>query len=113
MAEFTVRASVQLAEAFLKKFSFQDDIHLICLAIKLLFSSLQQSRNDAVDAGDSETVNRENQTDKRESLKKDCVHKVLKKLGSKLKGELDFYMPDNYQILALSRELKVRKTVFV
>lgn len=113
MAEFTVSASLKLVEACLEKFLFRDDIDLICLAIKLLFSSLRQWRNDAVDAGDSETVDGENQTDERESLKKDCVRKFLKKLGSKLKGELAFLMPDDYQDVALSRELKVREITFV
>lgn len=113
MAEFTVSASLRLVEACLEKFFFQDDIDLICLAIKLLFSSLQQWRNDAVDAGDSEAVNRENQTDEKEYLKNDCVGKFLKMLGNKLKGELEVYMPDNYQNVALSRELKVREIIFV
>lgn len=104
MAEFTVSASLKLAEACLEKFYFRDDIDLICLAIKLLFSSIQQWQNDAIDSG---TADSGNKTDERESSKKDCIRKFLKKLGSKLKGELDIYMPDNYQNVALSRELKV------
>lgn len=107
MAEFAVAASLELVEACLEKFVFRDDIDLICLSIKLLFSSLRQWRNAAVDAGDSETANKENQTDEIESLKEDCIRKFLKMLGSKLTRELSFSMPDDYQNVALSRELKV------
>ena len=107
MTQFTVAASLELAEACLEKFVFRDDIDLICLSIKLLFSSLRQWRNAAVDAGDSGTANKENQTDEIESLKKGYIRTFLKKLGSKLTGALSVYMPDDYQDVALSRELKV------
>lgn len=105
MAEFTVSASMKLAEICLENLLFQDGIDLICLAIKLVFSSIQQWQNDAVD---SQTDDGENKADERDSLKKDCISKISKKVGGKLKGELAIYMPDNYQNVALSHELKVR-----
>lgn len=82
---------------------FRDDIDLICLAIKLLFSSIQQWQNGPVDGETDDKVNR---TDA--SLKEGCIRKLSEKLVSKLKCELDFDMPDNYQSDALTRELKVR-----
>ena len=107
MAKFTVAASLELAETCLEEFVFRDDIGLICLSIKLLFSSLGQWRNAAVDAGESETADKENLTGEIDSLMKDLIRKFLKKLGSKLTGELSVFMPDDYQNVALSRELKV------
>ena len=85
--------------------TFRDGIDLICLAIKLLFSSIQQAQ---IDAEHSQTDDKENDTAKREYLKENYTRKLSEKLLSKLKRVLPFDMPDNYRSDALSRELKVR-----
>ena len=87
------------------KLTFRDGIDLICLAIKLLFSSTQQAENDAED---SQIDDKENNTAKREYLQENYARKLSEKLLSKLKPELPFDMPDNYRSDVLSRELKVR-----
>ena len=102
VAEFTVSSSLNLVEVCLDGLYFQDGIDLICLAIKLLFLSVQQWQNSAVD---SQT---DDKAQGKRSLKESCIHQLLKKLGSKLKKELHHEMPDYYKSEALSRELKVR-----
>lgn len=87
----------------MENLSVRGDIDLICLAIKLLFSSIQHWQSGAVDG---ETDDKVNKTDA--SLKEGCIRKLSVKLVSKLKCVLDYYMPDNYQSNALTRELKVR-----
>ncbi len=103
IAEFTVSSCFKLAEICLEKLHFRDDIDLICLAIKLLFSSMQLWRNVTID---SQSDDKENKIQEKES--QECIRKLSRKLGSKLKVTLDIYMPDNYQSVALSSELKVR-----
>ncbi len=105
VAEFTVSASSTLVEVCLEGVHFQDDIDLICLAIKLLFSSIQQWRNIAVD---THTDDKEHKSQGTGSLEENCVHQLSKKLGSRLKRELHHQMPEYYRSDALSRELKVR-----
>lgn len=105
VAEFTVSSSLKFAEVCLDGLHFRDGIDLICLAIKLLFSSMQQWRKCVVD---SETDEKENKPQEKGSQKDYCIHQVSKKLGSKLKRELHNEMPDYYKSDALSQELKVR-----
>ncbi|KAL9988403.1 hypothetical protein ACROYT_G002841 [Oculina patagonica] len=104
IAEFTVSASLILAEVCLENLSFRDDIDLICLAIKLLFSSIQQWRNSAED---SQTDVNETKADERDSLSKTSLQKLSEKVVDKLKRTLGYAMPDNYQSDALLRELEV------
>lgn len=103
VAEFTVSASLKLAEVCLENLSFRDGIDLICLAIKLLFSSIQQWQNCPLDGENDDKVNKADAF-----LKEDCVRKFSEKLVSKLKRVLYYDMPENYQSDALKRELKVR-----
>jgi len=105
VAEFTVSASLKLTEVCLKNLYVRDDIELICLAIKLLFSSIQQWQNDAMD---SQTDNEENKTDGREYLKKGYICRLSEKVAIKLKGALSQNMPECYRSNSLSRELEVR-----
>ena len=99
VVEFTVSASFKLAEVCLENLSFEDGIDLICLAIKLLFSSIQQWHRGPVEDENNDKV------------KKDCVRKLSEKLICKLKRTLPFNMPDNYWSDALKRELQVRITI--
>ena len=104
--EFTVSASFKLAEVCLENLSFGDGINLICLAIKLLFSSIQQWQIGPVDGENDDKVDKANA-----SQKKDCVRKLSEKLIRELKRILQCDMPDNYQSDALKRELQVRITI--
>jgi len=101
--EFTVSTSLKLAEVCLEKLSLRENIDVICLAIKLLFSSIQQWESDPLDGENNDKVNK---TDV-ERLKKDCVRKISEKLVSKLRRIFHYDMPDNYQSDALKRELQV------
>ena len=94
-----------MAEVCLDNLTFREGIDLICLAIKLLFSSIQQPQNDAEG---SQTDDKEKKTSKREHLKENYGRKLSEKLLSKLKRVLPFDMPNNYRNNALSRELEVR-----
>ena len=87
----------------MENLSFRGDIDLICLAIKLVLSSIQHWQSVAVDG---ETTGKVNKTDA--SLKEGFIRKLSVKVVSKLKFVLDYYMPDDYQSDALTRELKVR-----
>ena len=107
VAEFTVSASLKLAEVCLDVLYFHDSIDLICLAIKLLFSSIQQWQIRAVD---SETHDKGNKAEGKGSLKEHCINQLSRKLGSRLKREFYTEMPDYYKSDALSRELKVQCT---
>lgn len=93
---------MKLAEICLEKLSFRD-IEVICLAIKLLFSSIQQWQSDPLGDEHNDKINK---TDI-ERLKQDYVRQISEKLVSKLKREFYYNMPDNYQSDALKRELKV------
>lgn len=103
--EFTISATLKLAEVCLESFSFQDGIDLICLAVKLLFVSIHQWLSGTLEC--SQTDDEGNKTDQRESLKKDCIQTLAKKVESKLKNELQHEMPSYYKSDALSREFKV------
>lgn len=92
---------MKLAEVCLDNLSIPDDNDLICLAIKLLFSSIQQWQNGPVDGDTDKKVNKTNA-----SLGKDCVLKISKKLVSKLRG-----VPDSNQSNTLGMELEVRITL--
>ena len=105
VTEFTVSASLTVAEVCLKNFSFQEGIDLMFLAIKLLFSSIQQWQNDAID---SQTEDEENKTDGRKYLIKECLRKLTNQVLSKLKSSLSPNMSEYYRSDALSRELEVR-----
>lgn len=105
VTEFTVSASLTVAEVCLDNFSFKEGIDLMCLAIKLLFSSIQQWQNDAID---SQTEDEENKTDGRKYLKKEYVRKLTNQVLSKLKSSLSPDMSGYYRSDALSRELEVR-----
>ena len=105
MAKFTVSSSLKLVEICLENLYFRYGIDLICLAIKLLFSCIHQWRNGPAD---SETGDEEKKVQERESRIKDYIRQLWTKLGSKLKRELDVYMPDYYRSEALLKELKVR-----
>lgn len=96
---------MRLAEVCLENFPFRDGIDLICLAIKLLFSSIHQWYSGTTD---SQTDDKENKTEERETLKNDCVRQLSKKVASKLKNELQYEMPDYYKNDALVKEFEVR-----
>ena len=104
IAEFTVSASLRVAEVCLDNFILPEDIDLVCLAIKLLFSSIQQWLNDAMD---SQTDDGKKKADEREHLKEQYVRKLSEKVASKLKRALSSNMPEYYHSDALSRELEV------
>lgn len=97
-------ASLKLVEVFLEKLSFREDIDVICLAVKLLFSSTQQGQNDPLDGENGDQATKIDV----ERLTKDCIRKLSEKLVRKLKRTLYYDMPDNYQSDALKRELQVR-----
>ena len=103
-AECTVTASLEVAQICLDNLNFREDIDLMCLAIKLLFSSIQQWRTYAMD---SQTNDEEKKTDGREYLKEECIRKISEKVASKLKRALPPDMPEYYRSDALSRELEV------
>ncbi|XP_020630843.1 E3 ubiquitin-protein ligase rnf213-alpha-like isoform X2 [Orbicella faveolata] len=92
--EFTVTASLKLAEVCLENLSFRDDIDLICLAIRLLFSSIHQWQSGPVDC---ETDDKVNKTDA--YLREDCVRKISKKVVSKLRGVPESNMELQVQII--------------
>ena len=87
----------------MENLSFRDDIDIICLAIKLLFSSIQHWQKGTVDGETDDKVNKTVA-----SLKEGYIRKLSVKLVSKLKYVLYSYMPDDYQSDALTRELRVR-----
>ena len=93
-----------MAEVWLDNFNFPEDVDLVCLAIKLLFSSIQQWQNDAID---SQTDDEKNKADGREYLKEEYIRKLSEKVGSKLKRTLSSNMPEYYRSDAFTRELKV------
>lgn len=105
IAGFTVSASLRVVEVCLDNFNLPEDIDLVCLAIKLLFSSIQQWQNDAMD---SQTDDQKKKADGREYLKEEYVRKLSEKVASKLKRALSSNVPEYYLGDALSRELKVR-----
>ena len=103
VTESAVSASLKLAEVCIEKLSLRYGINLICLAIKLLFSSIQHWQSGPVDG---ETANRLNGTNA--FPKERYIRKLSVKLVSKLKRTLDHNMPDDYQSDALTTELEVR-----
>ena len=104
VAEVTVIASLKVTEVCLDNLNFHEDIDLMCLAIKLLFSSIQQRQNYAID---SQTNDEKNTTDGREDLMEECIRKLSEKVASKIKRALSPEMPDYYRSDSLSRELEV------
>lgn len=106
VTESAVSASLKLAEVCIEKLSFRYDIDLICLAIKLLFSSFQHWQSGPVDG---ETADRVNKTDA--SLKESYIRKLSVKLVRNLKYAVDYDMPDDYRSDALTRELKVTERI--
>lgn len=104
IAGFTVSASLRVVEVCLDNFNLPEDIDLVCLAIKLLFSSIQQWQNDAMD---SQTDDEKKKADG-EYLKEEYVRKLSEKVASKLKRALSPNVPEYYLGDALSRELEVR-----
>ena len=104
IAEFTISASLRVAELCLDNFHFPEDNDLVCLAIKLLFSSIQQWQYDAMD---SQTDDEKKKADGREYLKEQYVRKLSEKVASKLKLALSSNVPEYYHGDALCRELEV------
>ena len=104
IAEFTVSASLRVAEVCLDNFNLPEDIDLVCVAIKVLFSSIQQWLNDAMD---NQTDDEEKKADEREYLKEQCVRKLSENVASKLKRALPSNVPEYYHGDAFSRELEV------
>lgn len=101
--KFRVSASLELVNVCLDSLRYREGIKLICHAIKLLFTGMQQYQH-AIE--ESQTKN----TDKLqeiETLKKDHLDKLWVKLKSYLESKLAWKMPDNYQNEALPRELEV------
>ena len=82
---------------FIERLTFRFDITLICLAIKLVFLSIQNWKNGE-----------ENKTQEVESVKESAIRQLQEKVGNKLR--LDFYlqMQEYYQRESLLRELQVR-----
>ena len=95
--ELTVLASLKLAEMFIERLLFRSDIALICLAIKLLFLSIQKW-------GDG----KENKTQETESVKEDAVRQLQEKVGNKLRVVFNSQMQEYYHREPLLRELQVR-----
>lgn len=104
VAECTVTTSLKVAEVCLDNLHFREDFDLMCLAIKLVFSSIQQRQNYVMD---SQTDDEENKTDGREDLKEECIRKLSEKVATKLKRALSPDMPEYYRNDALSSELEV------
>ena len=101
-SKIEVSASLKLAEICLEKLFFRD-VDVICLAIKLLFSNIQQWQSDPLGDENNDKINKADV----ERLKEDYVRQISEKLVRKLKRELYYDMPDNYQSDALKRELQV------
>ena len=91
--ELTVSASLKLAKIFLAELSFRERSDVVCLAIKLLFSSIQQWQTNKAYL---------------EKPKKEYVRHISEKVVTKLKRVFSYDMPDNYQSDDLKRELQVR-----
>ena len=105
VTEFTVSASLKLAQTLIEKIDFRDeDIMLICQAIKLLFLSVQMWRNATADSQSDEDGNAQ----ETKSAREDVTRQLLGKLGSKLKRAFYFPMQEYYRKEPLLRELKVR-----
>lgn len=94
ITEFTVSASLKLAEMFIANFSLRHEIELICVAIELLFLSIQKWGNGA-----------ENKPQEIESVKEDVTVQLLEKLGNKLREEFHQQMQEREPLF---RELQVR-----
>ena len=98
---------MKLAEIFLEELSLREGIDVAYLAIKLLFSSIQQWQSDPLDGENNDRVNKADV----ERLKKDYVRQISEKLVTKLKRVFNYEMPDDYQNDALKRELQVRDII--
>ena len=81
----------------MERASFRSDIALICLAIKLLFLSIQKW-------GDG----KENKTQEIESVREDAVRQLQEKVGNKLRVTYNSQMQEYYYREPLLRELQVR-----
>ena len=97
ITEFTVSASLELAEMFMERLSLRNDIVLICLAIKLLFLSIQKSGN-----GEG------NKHQERHSVEEGATGQLLKKLESTLRVQFRYQMQEYYYSESLLKELQVR-----
>lgn len=93
ITEFTVFASLKLAEKFIANFSLRHEIQFICLAIELLFLSIRKWENGV-----------ENKPQERESVKEAVTVQLLEKLGNKLRGEFHQQIQEREPLL---RELQV------
>ena len=97
ITDFTVSASLRLAEMFVERLSLRHDIVLVCLAIKLLFLVIKKSGNGE-----------ENKHQERQSVEEVATGQLLKKLESKLRAEFHYHMQEYYHSEPLLRELQVR-----
>lgn len=97
ITEFTISASLELAKMFMERLSLQNDIVLICLAIKLLFLSIQKSGN-----GEG------NKHQERQSVEEGATGQLLKKLEGTLRVQFHYQMQEYYYSESLLRELQVR-----
>ena len=104
VGKFTVSESLKLAKIFLERLSFREGRDVVCLAIKLFFSSIHQWQSDPLDGENNDKVNKADV----ERLKKDYVRQISETLVSALKRILIYEMPDDYRSDALKRELQVR-----
>lgn len=101
--KFRVSASLELVNVCLDSLRYREGIKLICHAIKLLFTGMQQCQH-AIEESQTENIDKLQEI---ETLKKDHLDELWVKLKSYLESKLDWKMPDNYQNEALPRELEV------
>ena len=81
----------------IEKLNFRGHVTLICLAIKLLFTSIQQYENGP-----------EKEAQERESVKKHALRQLLENLGSKIKQVFYNQKQEDYHAESLLKELEVR-----
>lgn len=101
ITDFAVSTSLKLAEMFMERLSLRNDIGPICLAIKLLFLSIQKSGNGE-----------ENKQQERQSMVEGATGHLLKKLETALRVEFHCHMQEYYHSEPLLRELQVRIELF-
>ena len=80
----------------IERLSLRSDLELICLAIKLLFLSIQKWENGE-----------ERKAEERESVKDGAIRDLLSKLGRKLRENFDRKMQEYYERGPLLSELQV------
>ena len=101
ITDFTVSASLKLVEMLMERLSLRTDIVLICLAIKLLFLSIQKSGNGE-----------ENKHQEKQSVEKGATVHLLKKVETALRVQFHYHMQEYNHSEPLLKELQVRIELF-